>query len=90
MTKVSAALPFVIPSEAEGPAVRPSPKQLLAPLPATRMEAHSNQRETYSVRSAVTGSIEAARCAGIMLANKAHTASATIDPPRTNGSQPRT
>ena len=37
---------------------------------------------TYSVRSAFTGSIEAARCAGIMLANRAHTAKRDNRPPK--------
>jgi fatty aldehyde-generating acyl-ACP reductase len=44
----------------------------------------------YSARRAFTGSMEAALCAGIMLAKRAQTASAVTDPPRTNGSQPRT
>src|ERR1017187_1175688 len=44
----------------------------------------------YSTRSAVTGLMEAARCAGTMLATRAQTPSARIDPNRTKGSHPFT
>ena len=46
--------------------------------------------EDYSARSAFTGSIAAALCAGMTLAINAEMASATIDTPRTSGSHPLT
>jgi len=58
------------------------------PLPLDYASCHAAC--CYSARSAFTGLIEAARCAGMMLAKKAQTLSARTDPTRTSGSHPFT
>jgi hypothetical protein len=62
----------------------------IQPITSCRLHPLWTIEMHHSVRSACTGFTEAARRAGTMLATSAHTASMTIDPPRTTGSQPFT
>jgi hypothetical protein len=63
------------------------PKRSVVEGPAVSFLTAPANNPHYSVRKAWTGSIEAARCAGITLARSAQNPSAAMEPASTTGSQ---